>query len=106
METLNTQTCVRAFHVYRTIPEAGANEELECERGNQVRHYAVALVKEDMVVSHIPQKIHSYAPCSSGVVKAILVMLQERGGTTQSYLREDWTSQHLLMFTDELKEIK
>ena len=62
MATLEMETCVRGFHVYKTIWEAAVGEELECggERGNRVDRYAVALVvvvKDEAVVGHVPRKI-------------------------------------------------
>ncbi len=46
-------------YVYRAIIWEAAIRELECrgERSNQMNRYAVAVVKYDMVVGHVPQKI-------------------------------------------------
>ena len=57
--TVEMETCVRGFHVYKAIWEAAVEEELECgrERGNRVDRYAMAVVKDETVVGHVPQKI-------------------------------------------------
>ena len=46
MATLEMETCVRGFHVYKAIWEAAVGEEPECrrERGNRVDRYAVAVI--------------------------------------------------------------
>ena len=48
MATFEMETCVRGFHVYKTIWEAPVGEELECrrERGSGVDRYAVAVVED------------------------------------------------------------
>ena len=45
--------------MYKAIWEAAFGEELECgrERGNREDRYAVAVVKDEVVVGHVPQKI-------------------------------------------------
>ena len=60
MATLEMETCVRGFHVYKAIWEATVGEELECgrERGNQVDRYAVAVVKDKVVVGRVPRRFH------------------------------------------------
>ena len=59
MATLEMETCVRGFHVYKALWEAAVGEELECrqERGNRVDRYAVAVLKDETVVGHVPRKI-------------------------------------------------
>ena len=53
--TLEMETCVRGFHVYKAILEAAVGEELECGRvrGNRVDRYAMAVVKDETVVRHV-----------------------------------------------------
>ena len=53
--TLEMETSVRGFHVYKAIWGEDVREELECrrERGNQVDRYAVAVVKDETVGSHV-----------------------------------------------------
>ena len=64
-------------------------EELECrgERGYQVDLYAVAVVKDETVVSHVSQKISRMWSLFSGMVEALLVKLHEQESTQQTYLR-------------------
>ena len=55
MATLEMETCVRSFHVYKAMWEAVVGEELECGRvrGNRVDHYTVAVVKDETVIGHV-----------------------------------------------------
>ena len=55
MVTLEMETCVRGFHIYKAIWEAAVKEELECGRvrGKRVDRYTVAVVKDEMVVQHV-----------------------------------------------------
>ena len=57
MATLEMETCVRGVHIYKAIWETAVGEELECGRvrGNQVNRYAVAVVKDETVVGHVPR---------------------------------------------------
>ena len=59
MATLEMETCVRGFHVYKAMWEATVGEELECgrERDNRVDRYAVAVVKDKAVVGRVLWKI-------------------------------------------------
>ena len=52
---------VRGYHAYKDIWAAVYGEELLCEReaGNQVDAFTVAVMKDWMVVGHIPKKISS-----------------------------------------------
>ena len=58
MATLEMETCVRGFHIYKAIWEIAVGEELECRwvRGNRVDRYAVAVVKDETVVGHVPRR--------------------------------------------------
>lgn len=59
METFERACCVRGYHVYRHIWEAAVGEELVCQRetANLSDHYAVAVVKDGVIVGHLPKKI-------------------------------------------------
>ena len=50
---------MRGYHVYKDIWEANVGEELECvrERRNEKDRYAVAVVKNDTIIGHLPRKI-------------------------------------------------
>ena len=51
------KSVVRGYHVYHTIWEAAIGEEHPCkaEGGNCSDRFAVAVVKDGIVVSHVPQ---------------------------------------------------
>ena len=53
------QWCVRRYHIYKEEWEATVGEELKCEREkNSAKDpHAVAVVRENVIVSHLPQKI-------------------------------------------------
>ena len=58
MDTKEIECCIRGYHVYRDIWEAAVDEELVCrpERSNAHDRYAVAVMKNDLVVGHLPSK--------------------------------------------------
>ena len=51
--------CIRGYHVYQEVWEAAIDEELICrpERSNAHDWYAVAVMKNDVVVGHVPSKL-------------------------------------------------
>ena len=57
METFQKESRVRGFHRYKEHWEVAVGEELECqrERRNGADAYAVAVVREGTVVSHVPR---------------------------------------------------
>ena len=59
MEDFERESCIRGFHVYKTIWEPALGEELQClrEHGNARDRYAVAVKRRDVVVGHLPQRI-------------------------------------------------
>jgi len=59
METFQRESMVRGYHIYGEQWEAAVGEELECrqERGNPRDTYAVAVVRDDITVGHLPRKI-------------------------------------------------
>ena len=50
---------VRGYHVYKDIWNPVLNEELtsQQEPGNLEDHYAVAVIKGDVIVGHVPREI-------------------------------------------------
>ena len=58
METQEIECCIRGYHVYQDIWEAAVDEELVCrpERSNAHDRYAVAVMKNDLVVGHLSSK--------------------------------------------------
>ena len=57
METFERECCVRGYHVYKDTWEAVIGEEFECvrEQSNDVDWYAVAVLKDDIIVGHLPK---------------------------------------------------
>ena len=53
------QWCVRGYHIYQEEWEAAIGEEIQCERKkkNTKDPYAVAVVRENVAVGHLPRKI-------------------------------------------------
>ena len=50
---------MRGYHIYQEEWEAAIGEELQCERekNNAKDPYAVAVVRKNVVVGHLPRKI-------------------------------------------------
>ena len=61
MDTFNIEAMVRGYHVYRGIWNAALGEQLPCQREpmNSKDPFAVAVVKSQVAVGHIPRKISS-----------------------------------------------
>ena len=59
--TFEVEAMVRGYHQYKDIWEAEFGERLECQReiGNPHDIFAVAVMKAEVVVGHIPMKISS-----------------------------------------------
>ena len=66
------ESIVRGYHVYRRIWEAVVGEELTCitEPDNRSDRYAVAVIKSDTTVGHVPRKF-----------SAVCALFLNRGGT-------------------------
>lgn len=58
MEEHTEDMCVRGYHVYHTVWSAVIGETLECirEPSNVKDRYAVAILKDDVIVGHLPRK--------------------------------------------------
>jgi len=58
MDTQEIECCIRGYHVYQEIWDAAVDEELICqpERSNAHDRYAVTVLKNDVVVGHLPNK--------------------------------------------------
>ena len=65
MEMFRLECCVRGYHVYKDNWEAAVGEELycRCEQGNPVELYAVSILTEEEIVSHLLylKRFHAYA---------------------------------------------
>ena len=51
--------CVCGYHFYHSIWDAAIGEHLECRREplNRRDRYAVAVLKDDIIISHIPRDV-------------------------------------------------
>ena len=58
VKDMEIECCIRGYHVYQEIWDAAVDEELICqpERSNAHDRYAVAVLKNDVVVGHLPSK--------------------------------------------------
>ena len=59
MDSSERSCCVHGYHVYERIWNATIGEELLCERemDNKRDQYAVAVIKDDIIIGHLPRKI-------------------------------------------------
>ena len=57
METLELESCVRGYHIYKEIWSPTAGQEFQCEREelNAEDPYAVAVICGDSAVGHESQ---------------------------------------------------
>ena len=57
---------ILGYHVYKNIWNAIVGDQLPCTRETSNRHdpFAVAVVKDDAMVGHIPRKLSAIALCS------------------------------------------
>ena len=79
METAERSSCVRGYHVYRAIWDAVIGEDLVCERETTNEHdrYAVAVVKDGVVIGHLPRTISR--PCSLFLRRGNSIMCRVTG---------------------------
>ena len=84
MERYTVKSCVRGYHVYKDIWEASIGEELICvrETSNPKDPFAVAVVKNEMIVGHIPKKISSV--CSLFLKRKGVLKVRTTGGRQYS----------------------
>ncbi len=59
MEELERVCCIRGYHVYKEVWEAAVGKTLMCEREprNALDRYAVAVIKTETIIGHLPQKL-------------------------------------------------
>ena len=78
------EAVVRGYHAYKDIWTAVYGEELPCEReaGNRVDAFGVAVMKDGMVVGHIPRKISSI--CSLYLRRGGLIICRVTGSRRYS----------------------
>ena len=51
-------SCIRGYHIYKAVWQAAVREVLPCKReiNNEKDRYAVAVMKDDTVIGHLPKK--------------------------------------------------
>ena len=81
MESYSVESCVRGYHVYKDVWEASVGEDLSCQResGNSADPFAVAVVKNDMTVGHVPRRISSVSSLflrKGGVIKVRIIEIR------------------------------
>jgi len=59
MDSYEINYCIRGFHVYNTVGTPVIGEELICcrEPSNTMDLYAVSVIKDSIIVGHLPRKI-------------------------------------------------
>ena len=59
MEEINQESCIRGYHVYKDTWEANIGDKLDCVRqpGNSKDRFAVATLRNNTIVGHLPRKI-------------------------------------------------
>ena len=74
VDTLERECCIRGYHVCEHIWEAAIGEELDClrEHDNSNNWYAVAVVKSETVVGHLPRRL-----------SCVFSLLRRSGGVIQ-----------------------
>ncbi len=57
--TARRDCCIRGYHVYQDLWEAAIGEKLMCRRetSNVKDRYAVAVIKDNEIVGHLPQTL-------------------------------------------------
>lgn len=95
MDTLEIECCIRGYHVYQDIWEAAIDEELVCrpERSNGHDRYAVAVMKNDLVVGHLPSnfsRLYTLSIRRGGVILIFYATWQAEDATPMIYHKEDW----------------
>lgn len=55
------EAMIRGYHVYRNVWSSVLDEELPCQRetGNISDPFAVSVLKDGVIVGHVPRKISS-----------------------------------------------
>ena len=82
--TFSVEAMIRGYHVYKDIWTAVVNEQLRCQREpyNTSDPFAVAVVKDDTTVGHVPRKIS--AICSLFLRKKGAILCEVTGSRRYS----------------------
>ena len=77
--TFTVESMVRGYHVYKDVWSASIDEHLPCRREttNPADRFAVAVVKRDTVVGHVPKKISNV--CSVFIRKGGSILCRTSG---------------------------
>ena len=88
METFQRESTVRGYHIYGEQWVAAVGEELECrrERRNPRDTYAVAVVRDDITVGHLPRKISRISASGNVATPFQLSHLQLQAAVTMCTL--------------------
>lgn len=59
MEEFEVPWCIRGYHIYKDIWHAAIGQHLSCRRepDNTSDRYAVAVIKDGIIIGHLPRKI-------------------------------------------------
>lgn len=93
MSTFSFDSMVRGHYVYKDVWNAVQGDVLECARGTNNRHdpYAVAVLKDDNIVGHLPRKIS--ASCALFIRRSGVITCTVNGSRRHSAdlpHRDDW----------------
>ena len=74
-KTFIVEAMVHSYHMYQDIWDAVIGEHFPCQREflNPRDPFAVAVVKSQVTVGHIPRKIRQSVPCFSNMVGQSIV---------------------------------
>ena len=108
METFGKESCVRGYHIYQEQWEAAIGEELECqrERGNAADAYAVSVIKEGVIIGHLPRRISRVCTLFIRRGGAIHCRVTGRRRYSSDLLQGGLEISCYLSFEGEAKEIK
>ena len=59
MDSYEQDSCIHGYHIYQNIWTAKVNEHFVCEREplNSSNRYVVAVLKDNVIVSHLPRQL-------------------------------------------------
>ena len=59
MDSYEQDSCIRGYHIYQNIWNAEVDDHFVCEREplNSSDRYVVAILKDDVVVGHLPRQL-------------------------------------------------
>ena len=81
--SFSVEAVVRGYHAYKDILAAVYGEELPCEReaSNWVDAFAVAVMKDGMVVGHISKIFFRMWPSTGEIFSTVCSLYLRRGGS-------------------------